>query len=215
MRVEAASAGPPLAPPAVGASCHRTPVASPPGTDVLLDCVMAGLMRDAGGAADLAASRIRSASREISRARRRMLEQLHKQARSRRKGRAWRRFKRFLAGVAAVVGAAAALVSSPFTGGGSVVAYVGAALGVAAAGAGAASAAGGIAAGAHSRNAILHGLRSGEHSRAVEACRRQVSEASTRASELIEHVSGLEQKVIEIENREAALMTAAARGRTW
>lgn len=187
---------------------------TPVGEEVL-GRVMVEMMREADADAAIRTARIRRHVREAAEARRRILRQIHRQARLRRRSRSWRRFKRFLLGVAAVVGAAAAIVTAPFTGGGSLASYVGAALGIAAAAAGAAGAAGGIAEGGLASRAELAGVRGDRGSRDLDRAMQDIDRASAQARDLVDRASGLEQRVIEIERREEALYEAATRRTSW
>jgi hypothetical protein len=174
---------------------------------------MIEMMRQADADASIRTTRIRRRSREASEARMRVLREVHRQARARRRGRRWGVFKKFLLSVAAVVGAAAAIVASPFTGGGSLAAYVGAALGVTSAVAGAAGAAGAIGQGVIGSRAGLAGVRSERASVDLKAAMRDVQTDASQAAELVAHAGRIEERALHIERGEQALSRAVL-GRT-
>jgi hypothetical protein len=174
---------------------------------------MIEMMRQADADASIGATRIRRRSREAAEARRRILRAIHRQARARRRGRRWGVFKKFLLAVAAVVGAAAAIVASPFTGGGSLAAYVGAALGVTAAAAGAAGAAGGIGQGVLNARAALASTRSDRASVDLRASLSDVGQDAAQATELVAHAGRIERRALAID-RSGEALSRALLGRT-
>ncbi len=210
MRVSAASTVPLAArSPAAAARSRPGRTSAPPVRgEGILHRVMIEMMRQADADASIRTTRIRRRSREAAQARTRILREIHRQARARRRSRRWGGFKKFLLSVAAVVGAAAAIVASPFTGGGSLAAYVGAALGVTAAVAGAAGAAGAIGQGVLASRSSLAGVRSDRASGDLGAAMRGIERDAARASELVEHAGRIEDRALRIEAGEAALARA-------
>ncbi|MBW2262165.1 MAG: hypothetical protein JRG91_09350 [Deltaproteobacteria bacterium] len=214
MRVSAASVTVPLqalSPAARTSAGAGRADAAPDQGDGVLHRVMIEMMRQADADASVSTTRIRRRSREAAEARTRILREIHKQARARRRGRRWGVFKKFLLAVGAVVGAAAAIVASPFTGGGSLAAYVGTALGVTAAVAGAAGAAGGIAQGVLGARAGLAGVRSERASGELGDAMRDVERDAAQACDLLDHASRIEERAIQIEQGEEALSLAVLR----
>lgn len=217
MRVSSISA--PLVRPQAGPSPAPTDSVSSArvseGGDEILHRLMAEMVRGADSDFAIASTRIRTSSREAARSRMRVLEEVRKQARARRRSRPWRAFKKFLLGVAAVVGAAAAIVASPFTGGGSIATYVGTALGIGSAVAAGGGAAAGIAEGVLGARAEMAGVRSRARSADLREALGDLESEAMRAAEVVSHAAALEQRVIEIERRTAGLASTAMGGRQW
>ena len=206
MRVSAASAAPsPSREPGQAPRLRTCRACAPVQGEGILHRVMIEMMRQADADASIRATRIRRRSREAAEARTRILREVHRQARARRRGRRWGAFKRFLLSVAAVVGAAAAIVASPFTGGGSLAAYVGAALGVTAAVAGGAGAAGAIGQGVLGSRAGLAGVRSDRASGDLQGAMHDVEKDAAQAAELVAHAGRIEERALRIERGEQAL----------
>jgi hypothetical protein len=180
----------------------------------IMDRIMAEMMKDAGTEVRLRSSQIREHSREAARCRMRVLEELRRQARAKKRSRGWSKFRKFLMGVAAVVGAAAAAVASPFTGGASVAGYVAGALAITAACAGGAAAAGGMAAGRCDARAATAKLKGESAALDVDSHLGDVGQLSQESFDLVQRAAQVERRAAGIMQREQDLAQIALRSRT-